>query len=53
MFKGNQYTKKPSKSTAALGEVVNSEHSQQQGPSAETPKQCVGDHSCYIVLFSR
>ena len=41
--KGNQYTKKPSKSTAALGEVVNSEHSQQQGPSAETPKQYVGD----------
>ena len=26
-----------------MGEVVNSEHSQQQGPSAETPKQCVGD----------
>ena len=42
-FKGNQYTKKQSKSTAALGEVVNSEHgeglSQQQGQSAETPKQ--------------
>ena len=42
-FKGNQYTKKPSKSTAALGEVVNSKHSQQQGPSAQTPKQCVRD----------
>lgn len=48
-FKGNQYTKKPSKSTAAFEEVFNiSEHdgeglSQQRGQSAVTPKRNHGE----------